>query len=492
MIKHLISHHRKSTSRSVKIADSTGVRIAYWFFIGLMLIYLLLAGFFIDKIIGASFPDEDPITIFNSFMLYYLAGDLFMRFYLQDVPILGVIPYLHLPVKRSKMIHFMLSKSLTSLFNFLPLFIFVPFALKVVIPTLGFESGLIWFLGIYGLMLSNNFLGIYLKRHMVGNMKIILGFLMVIALLIAAHAFKWIDIFAISSTAMSAVLSNPIFLLIIAGLIMLTYWLNYSYLRQNIYLEEIDQTKAKGDFKAVNTSFLKRYGHIGSLISMELKLIFRNKRPKALFMMSILLLFYGLIFYPNKLYIEGFGMLTFVGVFITGIFLSNYGQMLLSWNSGFFDKIMTSNLGMREYFESKFWLFFVTSSAAFILSIPYVYFGWKVVAINFACYLFNIGVNAFVIFYFSMRNPKRIDLTKGASFNYEGVTSTQFILMLPVLLFPILLVLPFSWMGIPWVGIGILGVSGIIGFLMKDTWFNKIEQRYQNKKYELAEGFRQE
>ena len=185
-------------------------------------------------------------------------------------------------------------------------------------------------------------------------------------------------------------------------------------------------------------------------------------------------------------------MLIFVGIFITGIFLSNYGQLLLSWNSNFFDKVVTSKLAMRTYFESKYWLFFVTSSAAFLLSIPYVYFGWKVLIINLACYLFNIGVNVFIIFYFSMRNPKRIDLSKGASFNYEGVTATQFILILPVLLFPILLVLPFQMLGIPYVGIGLLALAGVSGLIFKSVWLRAIEKRYKTKKYMLAAGFRQQ
>ena len=418
--------------------------------------------------------------------------DLIMRFYLQDVPLLSIGPYLHLPVKRSKMIHYMLSKSLLSLFNYLPLFIFIPFCLKVIFPSGGISESLTWLFGIFGLMLTNNFLAIYLKRQLMDNFRVVMGFVAVVLLIGVANFMGWMDVSGLSSALFTGLSKNPIYLPFIGSLLCLAYWLNFALLKRNIYLEEIDHRKHSNSFREINTSFLQRYGNIGTLIGMELKLIFRNKRPKSIFFLSVIFLFYGLIFYPNKTYMEGFSMLIFVGIFITGIFLSNYGQLLLSWNSNFFDKVVTSKLAMRTYFESKYWLFFVTSSAAFLLSIPYVYFGWKVLIINLACYLFNIGVNVFIIFYFSMRNPKRIDLSKGASFNYEGVTATQFILILPVLLFPILLVLPFQMLGIPYVGIGLLALAGVSGLIFKSVWLRAIEKRYKTKKYMLAAGFRQQ
>ena len=491
MIKHLIRHQWKESSRSKKFSESTGVKIAYWFFVGLMLLYVLAAGFLIDRILEASFPGQDPVSRFNSFVLYYFSMDLFMRFYLQDTPVLSIGPYLHLPLKKHKMIHYMLSRSLLSLFNYLPLFIFVPFCLKVILPVSGISGALIWMVGIFGLMLTNNFLAIYLKRQLMGNFNVVIGFLVVVLMLGFADFMDWINVSGLSSLIFTGLSENPGYLVLVGGLLCFSYWLNYSLLKKNIYLEEMNHRKNANDFKEINTTFLQRYGHIGSLLAMELKLIFRNKRPKSIFFISVVFLLYGLIFYPNKVYIEGFSMLIFVGVFVTGIFLSNYGQLLLSWNSNFFDKIITSRVDMKTYFESKFWLFFVTSTAAFILSIPYVYFGWKVLVINFACYLFNIGVNAFVIFYFSMRNPKRVDLSKGASFNYEGVTATQFILILPVLLFPILLVLPFQFFDIPYAGIALLAFMGTAGLFLKDTWLGLIEKRYKTKKHLLAAGFRQ-
>ena len=45
------------------------------------------------------------------------------------------------------------------------------------------------------------------------------------------------------------------------------------------------------------------------------------------------------------------GILLFVGIFITGIFMINYGQMLFSWQGGHYDFTLTRPLSMRQYVE---------------------------------------------------------------------------------------------------------------------------------------------
>ena len=61
-----------------------------------------------------------------------------------------------------------------------------------------------------------------------------------------------------------------------------------------------------------------------------------------------------------------------------------------------------------------------------------------------ACALFNLGVNSFVLMFSATYNVKRIELTKGAFFNYEGVGANQFVMLLPLLLIPIFIYLPFG------------------------------------------------
>jgi hypothetical protein len=304
--------------------------------------------------------------------------------------------------------------------------------------------------------------------------------------------FHIISLREISATWFVSLAFNPWILGVLIGISLASYWLNYSYLRSHAYIEEIGSNKDKKEFKSVDTSFLDKFGHIGDLIQVEIRLILRNKRSKSMLLISVLLLFYGFIFYPQDVYAESFGMFTFVGIFMTGIFVANYGQLLLSWNSSFFDKILTSNIEMKTFFESKFWMFVFTSSVAYLLTIPYVFFGWKILIINTACFLFNIGFNTYTALYFAMKNPKRIDLNKSATFNYEGITATQFIQMIPMLALPAILAFVFDLLGYGYLGIGFLALLGTLGLIFKKRIFQFLSSRFYERKHLIASGLRKE
>ena len=53
--------------------------------------------------------------------------------------------------------------------------------------------------------------------------------------------------------------------------------------------------------------------------------------------------------------------------------------------------------------------------ALFILGIPYVYFGWKVLLVHFAAMIYNVGVNTHVILYGGTFNRKRINFMDRAA-----------------------------------------------------------------------------
>lgn len=93
--------------------------------LGLLILYFasifLTLGFYTDKILLKVFPDQSPVDTLNGFLLFYFLFDLLLRFMLQDLPVMAVQPYLHLPINRSKLIHFMLMRSVPSVFNLLML-----------------------------------------------------------------------------------------------------------------------------------------------------------------------------------------------------------------------------------------------------------------------------------------------------------------------------------------------------------------------------------
>ena len=78
-------------------------------------------------------PDKDPITIVNNFVIYWFLADMVFRYFLQQLPVLNIKPYMVIPIKRSVVIHFLLGKTSISFFNFLPLFFFLPFSITLLV-----------------------------------------------------------------------------------------------------------------------------------------------------------------------------------------------------------------------------------------------------------------------------------------------------------------------------------------------------------------------
>ena len=98
------------------------------------------------------------------------------------------------------------------------------------------------------------------------------------------------------------------------------------------YTEEINIKKIKSSEPSKGIKFLDKMGELGYLIALQMKLIWRNKRSKPIIFISLIFVLYGLFFYPQKIYLEGFGFLIFVGVFITGLFILSFGRIM---NVGF-------------------------------------------------------------------------------------------------------------------------------------------------------------
>ena len=127
----------------------------------------------------------------------------------------------------------------------------------------------------------------------------------------------------------------------------------------------------------------------------------------------------------------------------------------------------------------------------FVLSIPYVYFGWKILVIHFAAMIYNIGVNSYVLLYGGSFNRKKIDLTQRAAFNYQGTGAVQWIIGFPLLLVPILIFyLPYKFIGFE-AGIATLIILGVIGIVLHQKIMKVITKKYLTSKYKMISAFDQ-
>jgi len=106
-------------------------------------------------------------------------------------------------------------------------------------------------------------------------------------------------------------------------------------------------------------------------------------------------------------------------------------------------------------------------------------------------FLYNIGFLSYILLYIATFSKKRMDLSKGAAFNYQGLGASHWLSMLPAFLMPVFIYLPFSWMNYPTAGMIFIGALGVAGLMFSKSLLSVILKQFMNRRYSMAEGFRE-
>lgn len=208
--------------------------------------------------------------------------------------------------------------------------------------------------------------------------------------------------------------------------------------------------------------------------------------------MSVLLLGYGLLFYTQEVYLGMPTSYVFVGIFMTGIFMMNFGQFIPAWDAGYYPLIMSQDIPITKYLNAKAGLITVSVAALAILATPYLYFGWKVFLMNIVCAVYNIGINIPLLLYAGSFNRKRIDLDKSPFMNYQGTGVAQWLVGIPLIIIPVFLFWIFNKFISFESGVAFLLGLGLVGLIFRSNAISFIAQVYKRKKYAMLEGFKQQ
>ncbi|MFD1292933.1 DUF5687 family protein [Lutibacter holmesii] len=490
MIQHFFNFEWKQFFRSSYWQKSIAINILLGFVALYFILIFLGLGIGLYPILKKQFPESDPLIILNGFLFYWFLGDLMLRFFLQKLPVMNVKPFLILPLKRSKIINYVLGKTITSFFNFLPLFAVIPFGIILILEDYSVTTAIVWMLLMYTFTLIINFLNFIIEAKSADTELSFLPIIIIAASLFAINHFEIVSLSSLLSSAINSIIETPFLLLVPLLILAALYSINYAMLKQKLYIDASLKVEAE-TATTTDLAWTRRFGDIAPFLQLDLKLLWRNKRPRSSVFMVAIGLFYGLIFYPNPTYQNMMPMFIFVGIFVTGIFMINFGQFIPAWDSGYYKLLMSQNIKYKEYLNSKYTLMMMSAIIMFVLSIPYVYFGWKILVIHFAAMVYNIGVNSYVLLYGGSFNRKKIDLTQRAAFNYQGTGAVQWIIGFPLLLVPILIFyLPYKFIGFE-AGIATLIILGVIGIVLHQKIMKVITKKYTTSKHKMISAFDQ-
>jgi len=487
MIKNFINLEWKSFIRSASFKTNVALKIL----MGFAALYFILV--FGGLGVGAYYILEDaelePLQTINKFMIYFVVVDLMFRYFFQKMPILNIKSLLLMPFKKNKIVNYALGKTAVSFFNWIYAFFFIPFSFILFVQ--GYDPlGIItWHLGMMAIVYINNFINVFLNDKTV--LVVIVG--LVFAAFGGLQYYGYFDITTFTQSFFQGLYEKPwmVFIpfVILVGIIKYAF----IYFNARLYLDA-GLAKKQNIATSENLDWLNRFGRISVFLKNDIKLIKRNKRSKTTLIMSVVFLFYGLLFFGNAIEVyDGPFWRMFAAVFVTGGFLFSFGQFVPSWDSAYYPLMMTQNIKYKEYLQSKWWLVVIATAISTVLCLPYLYFGWETYLAILVGAIFNMGVNAHLVLLGGAFIKTPIDLTSGkkafgdkSSFNVKTL-----LISLPKMLGPMALYAIGHFTLGPVFGFALVAIAGLIGFAFRDKVFDQIIKIYKSEKYKTLAAYKQ-
>ncbi|WP_459210279.1 DUF5687 family protein [Aquimarina rhabdastrellae] len=488
MFKHFITLQWKSFWRGASVSASLWMKLFMGFW---ALWFIVMAGagsigtfYFIKKKLC-----EDPLIILNSFLIYWVVFDLVFRYMLQKMPVINIKPLLTLPVKKKKIINFAFAKTVFSFFNIFHAFFFIPFSLLLIKDGASASNVLLWNLGLMAIVYSNNFLNILVNNK--DNLVFIVGG--IVAILGGLHYFGYFDITIYTAPFFQGLFDNAILVMIPITILIVLVVIAHKSFSKDVFLDAGLAIKAK-EIKTEDLSWLDRFGKTATFLKNDIKLIKRNKRAKSTVMVSIMFLFYGLLFFTGS--IEAYEnpiWKVFAGIFVSGGFLLSFGQFVPSWDSSYYPLMMSQNIKYKEYLSSKWWLMVIATLLSTILSAGYLYFGWDAYLAILTGALYNVGVNSHVVLWAGAYIKTPIDLTsnKKAFGDKQAFNAKTLLLTLPKMVLPLILYAAGHYTIGANFGYALVALAGVAGFALRDKVFDIIENIYKEEKYKTIAAYKQ-
>ena len=488
MLKHFLSLQWKSFFRSASFKTNLALKILMGFFA----LYFIVAFLFMG--VGAYYLIEkaemgDPLQVVNKYMIYLFVLDLLIRYMIQKMPITNIKPLLYLPLKKGQVVHYSLGKTIASFFNWGYAFFFLPFSIVLLIEGYNPLGVVAWHFGIFALIYCSNFINV-----LVNNKDSV--FYPVIAVFIALGACQYFGVFDITNyTApfFNGLYNAPWMVALPWIAVVGLYFAAFNYFKKNMYLDaglKGKQTVAKTE----DLSFLNRFGNTGTFLKNDIKLIKRNKRPKTAGLMSFLFLFYGLLFGSGAVEVyDGPIWQIFGGIFVSGGFLFTFGQFVPSWDSAYYQLMMSQNIKYRDYITSKWYLIVIATVISTVLASFYLFFGINAYLAVLVGAIYNIGVNSHLVLLGGAFIKMPIDLTsnKKAFGDKQAFNMKTMLLSLPKLVLPMLIFAAGYYFVNATTGYILVAAAGILGMAFRNIVFDKIEKIYKKEKYKTIHAYKQ-
>lgn len=485
MLSKFIYLEWKAFTRSASFQINLILKILLGF-IGLYTAFtFILFGYFIVDLIK-----EMNLEIFdtiNRYVLYYLVLDLAIRFMFQKLPVTSIRPLLSLPISKRKIALYTMGKSFNSFYVWGHLFLLVPLAIRLIHEGYQLSAILFWTLSIFCFIVINNLLNISLQNK---NWVLIL-ILSFITITASIHYFTNWDYLAYTGAFFALFYSiHWLFILAMLAGLGLGYAVFHIYLK-NLYLDAGMAITAKNNKE---WKWVQRLNAKDPFLQNDIRLLVRNKRSRSTLFLSLFFLAYGLMFYKDidiSNMANSSSTLLF-SLFVTGGFIFTFGQYVPSWDSAYYPLFMTQNVKYKAYLESKWKILVIGGLCTSVLSLFYLFMTTQLLYPILAAIAYNLGVNTQLTLLTGayIRTPIDLSQNKNIFGDKKAFNIQTMLISLPMFLLPILIFLITSMISSTKHGFIAVGITGVIGFALKNMIFDRITKLFKKHKYVTLQSYK--
>ncbi len=455
--------------------------VAYLIFMGTMLAFSL----------KNSTINFEAYQLLNMALPVILSIDFLMRFPIQKPPTQEITPYLLLPIPKKQVINFLLLRSIPHFMNFFWLFFFIPFSLFTVTTYYGLSGVLLYNLGIWLLLVINNYWYQLCRLLISENLFWILLpliFYAGLALLIflpdespVGYFFRAFGDYLIEGKLW-------VFLLVILCIALL-FLVNRFVVNKLIYSETSKSQDTTKVLSISSYSYLEKFGEIGEFMRLELKLLLRNKRCRSSLrnIAIVVILFSGLISFTPAY--DGFFMSNFIALYAFISFGTVILTYIMSYEGNYMDGLMTRKESVLNLLKAKYLIYSLGTLIPFVLMIPAVVMDKISLLKLFSFSFFTIGFVYFFLFQLAVYNTKAIPLNTTVS-GRQSSTGIQTLVSMCAFFIPLAF---YSLAQTFWdetYSLWLFLIIGLLFILTSNLWIKNIYTRFMKRRYENMNEFR--
>ncbi|MBO6577128.1 MAG: hypothetical protein JJ896_14830 [Rhodothermales bacterium] len=486
----LVRQQLRFRLRSFKVRGNMASTLVLGFFGAYIAFTLFTLGAFLPVFTEQMAPGTPARALVDRHALSTLIGLFFLRFLLQKTPKVHVESYLHLPVPRNLLVAFFSGSTVFSVHNVFPLLFAVPFAVRFLAPVDGVWGAVQWTGAIVTLLLVSNFANIYVRTQLNRREGVFLAALGVLLTVALADEYLGAGVLGRASTILFTEVHRPSWLLVtsMAGVVVGSAMLASGALLEALRRE--DPAVVPSQTPGRLHEMAERWDLAGHLIWLELRLMWRNRRPRHYLIVSLMFSTIYLVFLLGTPGVfDGAALGAVIGLFASGGFVLNYGQLMFSWDSSHMEGLMARSVQIRAMTRAKMIVLQASCLLLFVVSLPvFLWLQPDLIPLHVAFLFYNAGITSQVILELATRNRERVDLGRsGGFFNYEGFSAKHWLWFLPTAMPPavLLLVLRDS----PQVAWTVLAGLGLLGLLTSEFWTRRHAGRVERRKHTMLAGF---